>query len=360
LEVEVLIVGAGPAGSTTARYCAGRDSRVMVIDRRSEIGYPVQCGEFLPATKEMYSMFPKSMDLEELFGLDDSVVAGDVEAIDLVSPRGRTYRCPFRGVTLDRRASDKYLAKLAVEAGAEMRTSTSLLSVKDGVAATTMGDVSYKVLVGADGPNSRTAREVGLGRPPARYPAITCQVDGDFEPVIKMYFGSVAPGGYAWVIPKRKGANVGVGFSPRLLAKRPSEHFHDFVSRLGVSHRDVAMGFVPQSGPVPRTVKGNTVLVGDAAGQIMPSNGGGIPTAMIAGRVAGKTIKEHLDGGAPLVDYEHRWRSVLEKPLAHSLWTRKLGDIFFPTDGRTEFAMRLLGVRGLTRALRCKKVFYVL
>lgn len=360
MEVDVLIVGAGPAGSTTARYCAGRNAQVLMIDRRTEIGFPVQCGEFLPAAKEMYTMFPRSMDLEELFTMDRGVVAGEVNGIDLVSPGGRAYRCAFEGVTLDRRASDKYLAKLAVEAGAEMRTGTSLLSVRDGIARTTMGDIQFKVIVGADGPNSRTARETGLSKPVDRYPAVTCQAEGAFEPFIKMYFGSLAPGGYGWVIPKRTGANVGVGFNPRLLRKHPSEHLHDFVTRLGLTCRDVAMGFVPQSGPVKKTVRGSAVIVGDAAGQVMPSNGGGIPIAMIAGRIAGQTIRRHLKDGLPLVEYERRWRTVLERPLSRSLWTRRLGDMFFPVDSRTELAMRVLGSRGLGRAIRCKKVLYLI
>lgn len=360
MEVEVLIVGAGPAGSTAARYCAGKDTSVLMIDRRSEIGHPVQCGEFLPSTREMHSMFPRSMDLEELFTFDDGVVAGQVDAVDMISPRGRTYRCPFTGVTLDRRSSDKYLARLAGEAGAELRTGVSLLSVRDGVARTTMGDVRFKVLVGADGPNSRTARAVGLERPAARYPAITGQVEGSFEPVIKMYFGSVAPGGYAWVIPKRRGANVGAGFDPRLLTGPPSEYVKAFATRFGLSLDGITMGFVPQSGPVRRTVTGSAILVGDAAGQVMPSNGGGIPIAMISGRIAGQTVKAHLRDGLPLVEYESRWRAVLERPLADSLWTRRLGDLFFPTDRRMEFAMRVLGVRGLTRAIRCKRVFHVI
>ncbi|MBN1678387.1 MAG: NAD(P)/FAD-dependent oxidoreductase [Candidatus Thermoplasmatota archaeon] len=359
MEVDVLIVGAGPAGSTTARYCAGRDTSVLMIDRRREIGQPVQCGEFFPSAKEMYSMFPRSTDLEDLFRIDEGVVVGHVNHIDLVSPRGRTYRCPFEGVALDRRSFDKSLVKLAVEAGAELRAGTSLLSVDDGIARTTIGDIGFKVLIGADGPNSRTAREVGLERPLARYPAVTCHAEGNFDPAIKMYFGSVAPGGYAWVIPKRKGANIGAGFNPKTLSRHPSAYFQEFVARLGVPYRDVTMGFVPLSGPTSRTVGGNTMLVGDAAGHVMSSNGGGIPIAMIAGRIAGRTVKEHLRGGLPLAEYEPRWRSVLEKPLASSLWTRKLGDLFFPADRRMEFAMRVLGVRGLARAIRCKKVFYL-
>ncbi len=359
MEVDVLIVGAGPAGSTTARYCAGKDLSVLVIDRRSEIGYPVQCGEFLPDPKEMHSMFPRSMDLERLFSFDDGLVAGVSDRVELVSPKGRVYGCPFMGKTLDRRRFDKYLAKLAQEAGAEVRTSASLLSIDAGVAKTTLGDVKAKIIVGADGPNSRTGRQAGLGNPGMRYPAVTCQASGEFDPIVRMFFGSVAPGGYAWVIPKRHGANIGAGFNPKLLKARPSEHFRKFMAKIGVEPKDVTMGFVPQSGPLEQTVRGNILLVGDAAGQVMPTNGGGIPLAMIAGRIAGRSIRKHLKENAPLAEYDDLWRDVLAKPLADSLWTRRLSDLFFPTDRRTEFAMRALGVRGLARVIRCSKAFYL-
>ena len=359
MEVDVLIVGAGPAGSTTARFCAGKDLDVFMIDRRNEIGYPVQCGEFLPDVSETHSMFPRVNDLEELFTVDSSLIAGESSCVELISPRGRVYKCEFKGYTLDRRAFDKHLANLAVESGARLETSTSLLSIEDGVAHTTLGDIKAKVIVGADGPNSRTAKHVGLPRSQRRYPAITCQAEGHFEPVLKMYFGSVAPGGYAWIIPKRHGANVGAGFNPALLKVPPSELFNRFVSKLGISYRDVAMGFVPQSGPVDKTVAGNAIIVGDSAGHVMATNGGGIPIAMMAGRIAGKTIREHIKAGVPLAEYESRWRKVLKKPLADSLWTRRLGDIFFPSDRRTEFAMSVLRQRGLSRAIRCSRVFYI-
>lgn len=359
MEVDVLIVGAGPAGSTTARYCADKGLDVLLIDRRAEIGYPVQCGEFLPATEEMYSMFPKSMDLEELFSIPESLVVGKSDSVDLISPKERSYRVDFKGYTLDRRSFDKHLARLAVESGARLETNASFLGTKDGLAKTTLGDVRAKVLVGADGPNSKTARTAGLRNPSAIYPAVTCQAEGDFEPVVKMYFGKIAPGGYAWVIPKKDMANIGLGFNPALLKARPSEYFAKFVSRFGVKYRDVTMGFVPQSGPVEKTVSGNVLLVGDAAGHVMATNGGGIPIAMIAGRVAGQTIKEHLKKGLPLEDYERRWRAILAKPLADSLWTRKLGDFFFPSDRRTELAMALLRRWGLSRAIRCRRIFYL-
>ena len=359
-EVDVLIVGAGPAGSTTARYCAGKDSEVVMIDRRNEIGYPVQCGEFLPDTKEMYDIFPKSLELEELFDIHDSLVAGTVDAIDLVSPGGRSYRCEFRGKTLDRRSFDKHLANLAAENGARILTNTSFLGFKDGVANTTAGDFRAKVIVGADGPNSRTARAAGMKKPSISYPAVTCQAKGQFDQVIKMFFGPRAPGGYAWIIPKRTGANIGIGFDPRVLHQTPSDSFRALVEWLGVKSYDgLTMGFVPASGPVECTVKGNVMLVGDSAGFPMATNGGGIPTAMIAGRFAGQVIRNNLKQGLPLVEYESRWRSVMDANLRNALRTKRMGDVFFPHSRMLGLTMYLLGAWGLNRALRCKKVFGV-
>ena len=359
MEVDVLIVGAGPAGSTTARYCADKDLDVLIIDRRKEIGYPVQCGEFLPDTREMYTMFPKTIDLEELFAFDESLKMRDIEHIDMISPKGKAYRCDFKGMTLDRRSFDKYLVKLAEESGARVEKKTSLLSIRDGVALTSLGEVKARVIVGADGPNSRTAVEAQLRRPRDRYPAITCQAAGSFDPVIKMYFGALAPGGYAWIIPKRNGANIGVGYKPSKARQKPSEMFHRFVSSLGVSYREVSMGFVPESGQVDQLVRGNILLVGDAAGHVMASNGGGIPTAMIAGRIAGLTVKSHLRDHTPLEAYEKSCEKILGGPLSTSFWTKRVADVFIGRNWGAELAMRISGRRGLARAIRCKRVFYV-
>ena len=357
MEVDVLIVGAGPAGSTTARFCAGDGADVLMIDRRREIGHPVQCGELLPHVDEMYTMFPRSEHLEELFTVPPHLVQGENEHVDLVSPGGRAYRCDFRSHTLDRRSFDKHLAKLAVEAGARLETDASFLGLRDGVAQTTLGPVRAKVVVGADGPNSRTARDAGLGNPALRYPAVTCQAKGTFDPAVKMFFGSVAPGGYAWTIPKRGGANVGLGFDPKVFKGRPREAFERFVAGLDCTCEDITMGVVPMSGPVPSTVRGNVLLVGDAAGQTMATNGGGIPTAMIAGRTAGRVVRGYLKGSCALGEYESRWREVMLGPLERSVRTRRMADMVFGSDRLLGAAMFVLGRRGLDRAIRCRPLF---
>jgi digeranylgeranylglycerophospholipid reductase len=355
LEVDVLVVGAGPAGSTTARFCAGGDVEVLMIDRRREIGHPVQCGELLPHVEEMYTIFPEGEQLEELFDVPPGLVAGESAHVDLVSPGGREYRCDFRSQVLDRRSFDKHLADEAVKAGARLETGASFLGFRDGAAQTTLGEVRAKVIVGADGPNSRTARSAGLPNPSLRYPAVTGQARGSFEPDVKMFFGSVAPGGYAWIIPKRGSANVGLGFDPKVFRGRPREAFDRFVSGLGCACEGVTMGIVPMSGPVPSTVGGKVLLVGDAAGHTMATNGGGIPTAMIAGRIAGRTIRGHLAGSCRLEEYEGRWRRVLQRPLETSVRTRRMADMVFGSDLLLGAAMFMLGRRGLDRAIRCQR-----
>lgn len=356
MEVDVLIVGAGPAGSTTARFCAGDGVEVLMVDRRREIGHPVQCGELLPHLEEMYTIFPESERLEELFTVPQHLVHGESDHIDLVSPGGRTYRCDFKSHILDRRSFDKHLAQLAVGAGARLETGTSFLGLRDGVAETTMGPVRAKVIVGADGPNSRTARQAGMENPTLRYPAVTCQAKGDFDPAVKMFFGSVAPGGYAWTIPKRGGANIGLGFDPRVFRVSPREAFDRFVSKLGCECGEVTMGIVPMSGPVPSTVRGNVLLVGDAAGQTMATNGGGIPTAMIAGRAAGKAVRAYLEGKGKLGEYETQWKRAMLSPLVTSVRTRRMADMVFGSDRLLGAAMFVLGRRGLDKAIRCKRV----
>ncbi len=307
-------------------------------------------------TKEMYSIFPKGSDLEELFDIDDSLVAGRSSFIDLVSPRGKAYRLDFVSNTLDRRVFDKHLVSLAIEKGARLEQNVSLLSLKDGVARTTRGEIRAKVIVGCDGPNSLVAREAGAGRPTLRYPAVTCRAKGDFGDAVKMFFGSVAPGGYAWIIPKYGGANIGLGFDNRADRGPPSIALRGFVDRLGCEVSDISLGFVPMSGPVPTTVVGRTLLVGDAAGHTMASNGGGIPTAMIAGRIAGRTIKDHLTSGAALKSYEDRWRHIMDAPLRNSVRIRRLADVAFSRDTLLGMAMAVLGRRGLDRAIRCKRL----
>jgi hypothetical protein len=189
--------------------------------------------------------------------------------------------------------------------------------------------VRAKVIVGADGPLSLVGKAFGLGRSADLCPAVTVQVPGEFEPVPEMYFGTVAPGGYAWVIPKKGCANVGLGVSKKFAKMTVGEYFDEFVRFRGLEAGKPEGKVVPMSMPVRKTVSGQALIVGDAAGQVMAVNGGGIPMARITGKVAGTAAAANVLKGTSLQEYENEWRRQVYKPLRTAARTKVLAELCF-------------------------------
>lgn len=358
-KVDVLVVGSGPSGSTTARFAAEGGANVMFIERRPEVGVPVRCGEFMPGISEITDMFPTLTDAESLFDVPDSLRCRDIEGIMLVDPKGKNTLLDFDGYTTDRDLFDQHFAKLAVDAGAVLERNCMFKGIENGVAITDKGEIEYKVIIGADGPGSRVARSLGLKKNMNPYPAVTAQVKGDFEPYTYMYFGDVAPGAYSWIIPKNGRANVGVGFSPKFSNGNLHEYFDRFAELRGFKEWSKLEGkYVPSEGPIPQTVSGNGMVVGDAAGQVISVNGGGIPLALIAGRICGRVAAANVKDGTPLMDYDRQWRSIMEKPLKTAAFNKKLADTFaFRSEKSTALCMKILGMRRMGNLIRCKRIF---
>ncbi|MBQ2762566.1 MAG: NAD(P)/FAD-dependent oxidoreductase [Candidatus Methanomethylophilaceae archaeon] len=360
LKTDVLVVGSGPAGSVAARYAAMKGAQVTFIERRSEVGIPVRCGEFIPGTEEIKEMFPKAEDLEGLFdSIPQRLKLRQLEAIRLVSPKNKITDLPFDGYTTDRALFDQYLADEAIKAGATLIKECSFNKIKDGVALTSQGEIEYKVIIGADGPGSRVARSLGLPRNRNPYPAVTAQAKGDFDPCIVMFFGGLAPGAYSWIIPKEGQANVGVGFSPKFADGSLKEYFDKFVAKNNFNIITRMEGkYVPSEGPIANTVTSNGMVVGDAAGHVISVNGGGVPLALIAGRICGQVAGDNIMNGRSLQDYQTVWRDVMLKPLKTAAFNKKLADTFaFHTEFTTNLCMSILGKRRMDNLIKCKRIF---
>lgn len=357
-DFDVVVVGSGPAGSSTAEHAALGGARVLVLERKRAIGEPVACGEYMPHLDEIKASFPTAEDLDPVFDIPPSLISREIDLIRILSPSAHGFDVRFRGYTTDRDRFDKYLASKAVKAGAVIRTSSQVTSVKEGEVSTRDETYRAKVIVGADGPISKVAMGLGLPRNLEMYPAVTSQAVGDFEPVMEMHFGGLAPGAYAWVLPKKSGANVGVGVAPNFSGGRVGDYFQDFLRmrKLEVKGRPIGK-YVPSNGPVSRTYTSSGLLVGDAAGHVMAVNGGGIPIAMICGRIAGRTVADHLKNGVPLSQYEESWRRQIYKPLRTAVHTKMLASLFFGGPRRLEFSMRFLGERRMGNILRCRPSF---
>jgi digeranylgeranylglycerophospholipid reductase len=304
-----------------------------MLDKRKEIGKPVQCGEFVASKEEVLSMFPHAGGLDGIDLIPQNIIQRDITGIKIYTPKGKEYKMTFSGFTVQRDGLDAHLASLAEKEGAEVSTNTVVKDVSGNEVLTSKGSHEGKVIIGADGARSVVARSSGLQAPVRLYPALTCQVEGDFGSDLMMYFGSELP------------------------HNDVRKLFNKFIRDRRFEPRQIAGGLVPMSGPVERTVSGNALLVGDAAGHVMATNGGGVNAAMICGRIAGECAVDTVSRGVPLLNYEIRWREVVGGPLETSMNTMKLANLFYGSDRRLEFAMWFLGNKGMERAIRCQRVF---
>jgi len=329
---DIVVVGAGPAGSMTAKKAAEHGLDVLLIERNQEIGVPVKCAEGV------------SKEIERFVTLDKRWICAEVNGANIYAPDGTKVvmseeKMGEVGYVLDRRLFDKYLASEAARAGAEVSVKTEAYGlIKEdgyakGVYVRCMGEnkrVSARVVVGADGVESRVGRWAGINpglRPSdievcAEFLMCNIEVNRDYS---EFFLGSeIAPKGYAWIFPKGGDcANVGVGIGGDTSGEkhRAIDYLKAFIRSRFPDGKILAemYGAVPVCGPIKESVADGLVLVGDAAWHVNPLTGGGILYAMHAGDIAGevvaKAVQENDVSKKRLAEYETRWRSEFGKRL---------------------------------------------
>lgn len=347
-DYDVIVVGAGPAGSTAARFAALGGARVLLLDRRDEPGVPAASGELLPSIEVLRRAFPNAPGLDELFELPPGCVSERLEGADIFPPSLRPRRVAFEGFSIRRPVLDRHLSALAEGAGAELRTAERVRGVERGLVLTDEGEVRARVVIGADGPLSVVRRCLGVP-PPVLHPCLQASVAGDFGCRAGFFYGSRFPGGRGWLVPKRGGANIGIEVSPgRSLGRLLERFIHD--TGAGGGMRAEVWGLFPVSGPVPGTAAPGVLLAGDAAGQTLPFHGWGLPSAMVCGRAAGEAAADFVGGRGRLEDYDERWRREAGGAIRASLRARARLELLCSTDLSIEAAV-LLGRRFFSRAL---------
>jgi len=373
---DVAVVGAGPAGSTTARILARKGYKTVIIERRSKIGVPIHCGELLPTLPELFDIFPRSKRLQHLGKVPKEFVTNKTSRTQLISPQGHAVEFKFGTNIIDRTKYDQYLAHQASDAGCEtyLRSTVVNRSASNHIKVKSRsGPDSFdaKVVVGADGPSSIIARSLGnsYSSPERDFsPSINFimkNVECD-EDVVQMYFGrNIAPGGYSWIIPKGDSmANVGFGIRRCISTPGTSllTYLKHFISKNKIAapmlkHAKVVSrvgAIIPVAGPVSKTSSDNAVLVGDAAGHVMASNGGGIPTALSGGSIAGHVIVSHFEKQTPLSKYDKIWKYEFGKELDTALSVLRIADSVMTSDPLTDVCMRIAGKQFLEPLIRCR------
>ena len=358
---DVIVIGGGPAGSTVARYVAEGEKDVLVIDGRDSIGSPLQCGELVPSNDEMRRLCPDVPDIDDLLQTPDTAISLRTSEMHLVPPSGRPLRYPFEGLMLDRVAHDEWLVDLAKSKGANYLTDARVESVNGEIVTLRDGrEFTARIIVGAGGHNDPLRRihweESGL-----KIPIKFVLMDGDFGDAVELHFGSMAPGGYAWMFPKQGGANIGVGIQNKFAKGRSLNLFADeFIGRYGEDITFRGAGSLPMSGTIDCFVKDNHLLVGDAAGMVLPSNGAGITIAMIGGRIAGKAIVSYFENGASLHEYEVEWKRQMGAVMRNSKRSFRFGSwIMLLPDWVLNLAFNPLTKPFVWRFVTCRKPFII-
>jgi len=372
---EVIIAGAGPAGLQAAIAAAERGASVLVFDKKTTIGAPVRCGEFFPCKEEMLDLLPGSPDFAHLFEMPPDAITNTCETLRMFSPRGKCWEFPFRAHVLDRVVLEQHMAEDAHKLGVEIRLGRTVRifesDSKIRVGATEQDSFEAQVIIAADGFPSMTAASGGLSRDRYALPenvAINYQylMDGlDIESdVTEMYMGnSIAPGGYGWIIPKNSTtANVGIGIRTTFKSGRGKDRLNHFVHGYPLTADKLHLGMIrtmiadvlPVDGAVSKTYSERILLAGDAAGMVMPTNGGGIPTAIVSGRIAGEIAALHVKKNEPLSSYEARWKKAFGRELTASTRMRRFADVFMPHDVLFGCTLRILGTAGIKRIVTCK------
>jgi len=353
---DVVVVGAGPAGALAARAAAEGGATTLLVDHRPELGHPVQCGEFLPTAAELADLFDCPELIARAFEVPSATVLRATHRMACVSPYGHRFVFPLDGVTVSRRAFDKALAARAEGAGAELRYPVGVVGVHDDEVELVGGvRVRAETVIGADGPTSTVARSLGLAAERTMFRMITATVDGPLDDAIALHFGRSAPHGYAWWFPRAHDANVGLGVAALPPGRSLDDLLDGFLRHAGLGPaRERTRWWVPIGPPPATLVRGRALLAGDAANLVMATNGGGIPTAMLSGWLAGTAAARHAREGTPIREYDAAWRRALFGPLARAARIQRFTDRFAALDPVLALGMRYIGPSGLEAMMRLR------
>jgi len=328
---DIAIIGGGPGGLYAAHRLAAAGFDVVVFEEHSTAGEPVHCTGVLAA------------EAFEEFEIPRSAILNPLRTAQFVGPAGSSIEYSttrVEAVVVDRRAFDAGLCATARDAGARILVGSRVhdVDVSDERVRVVFGDggaVDARTCVLACGANYTLQRRLGLGMPAMYLQSAQLEVPAAAPGDVEIHFGDVAPKGFAWVVPVVRGgasyARIGL-----MCERRPREHFDRFLARVAprwqIGVGSCANGasarakLLPLS-PIPKTFGRRLLAVGDAAGLVKATTGGGIYYSLLSATLAADVLGDALRHGNPsestLQVYEQRWKAAIGDELSAQMLLRR-------------------------------------
>ena len=305
-KYDVVVIGAGPAGSLAARKVAEAGFSVLLLEKRQEVGAPVRCAEGVSAKW-----------LEKHSGIKDRWISTEIKGAILASPSGKKAYMEYNetGYIIDRKVFDYDLAVMAANAGAVVRTKSGVVGIEKEngtffirVEGLSNYEVVSKIVIAADGIESKIGKMLGVDTTLKPNDVEFCMqytldnIDIEKEYIEMIGGNNYAPGGYVWIFPKGDhSANVGLGVvGSRSSYEYNARYYLDkFIAERfpNASISRVIPGAVSVSAPLDKMAGDGFMIVGDAAHLANPLTGAGIGNALESGAIAGEVAAVALKKG---------------------------------------------------------------
>jgi geranylgeranyl reductase family protein len=336
--LDVAIVGGGPGGMAAARHLAQDGWSVAVFEEHDHVGTPVHCTGVL------------AEDVIAPMNLPAETILNPLSTVRFIAPAGHSFEyttATTEAVVIDREAFDDALGRRAELAGAQVIRGRRVIAIDPGTGSVqlTLADgesLPARAVILACGANYTFQRRLGMGMPTAFLQSAQLELPAGHLGDVEIHFGSeIAPKGFAWTVPVQRAsgtfARIGV-----MAEGDAALYFSRMVERVrerwGVT---IPAGMTPRRrmlplGAVKRTYADRVLAVGDAAGLVKPTTGGGIYYSVVSGEIAAEVLGSRLAvddlSAAAMREYEVRWRGRFQSEFTAQLALRFVAQRMRDTD----------------------------